>query len=127
VVVCEGVSTEPQYIDALKEGGSEAIGGHVHVTSVRLAFAAHPINRLKGVMSLPLPEIVRVEPWKSGPSVGFAVSTGRCTVRFVSWSRRRALDALDGARRSFGDQEQAILALVPNADPSSRSVDPPTC
>lgn len=98
--------------------GKEAIGGRVHITSARLAFAAHPINRLGGVFSVPLPQITHAARLRSGVTLGFEIVTRAAGVRFVSWSRRAALAALDQARGEFGEAERALLLrhAVPDSD-----------
>jgi hypothetical protein len=93
-------------------GGREAIGGHLYVTSLRRAFAAHAFNRLKGVLSVPLPAIHHCRRWQSGPSVGVEVSTAATSLQFVSWSRSRVLAALESARRQFGSAEHEFMFQI---------------
>lgn len=89
--------------------GKEAIGGRVHVTSARVVFSAHPVNRLKGVFAIPLPEVTGTAVWRHGISLGFEVATSPARFTFVSWSRRAAVSAIEQARSAFGASEQAIL------------------
>lgn len=95
----------------LGQAGKESIGGHLHITSVRLAFAAHPFNRLRGVLSVPMPLITGTERWRSGLAIGVEVTTTAAVLRFVSWSRQGSLASLAQARADFGPSEQQILDL----------------
>ena len=89
--------------------GKEAIGGHLHVTSLRMAFEAHGFNRVKGVLSVPLSAIRRAVPWRAGLSVGIQVTTDATALQIVSWSRKAVLLALEEARSQFGPTEEAHL------------------
>lgn len=105
--------------------GKESIGGRVHVTSLRVAFAAHPVNRLRGVFTVPLPLITAATPWRSGISFGFEVTTPAAAVQFVSWSRRAVLAAIRQAQDAFGDAEQALIdeRRGPPSRPATQALD----
>ena len=91
-------------------GGGEAIGGHLYITSLRIAFEAHRMNRLKGVLSVPLSAIRSAAPWRAGLSVGVQVTTAVEELQFVSWSRKAVLQALSAAREEFGPAQQGVPA-----------------
>lgn len=93
----------------------EAIGGHLHVTSLRLAFRAHALNRLRGTLSIPLPIIDSALAWRSGLAVGVEVLTEAASFQFVSWSRGAVLAALEDARRGFGSQEAERISQAGKA------------
>lgn len=93
----------------------ESIGGHLHVTNMRLAFEAHAFNRLKGVLSVPIPAITAAAKYRSGLAVGVEIETAAARLQFVSWSAERVLATLAKARREFGANEQAVLASVGRA------------
>ena len=95
--------------------GKEAIGGHLHVTSLRIAFEAHGFNRVKGVLSVPLPAIRSAVLWRAGLSVGIQVATQAAALQFVSWSRKAVLLALEEARTHFGPTEEAHMRSLASA------------
>lgn len=103
------------------QGGKEAIGGHLHVTDLRLAFVAHGFNRLKGTLSVPIPLITGATRWRSGLSVGIEVATPPAVLRFVTWSRAEALASLERARAGFGPAERDLLARRTASDLTVRS------
>lgn len=82
--------------------GREAIGGRLFVTNLRLAFVAHAVNRVTGTLSVLLPDIREAIPWRSRAVRGLTVRTDEATFEFVSWSRKRALDASQKAGSEFG-------------------------
>lgn len=108
--------------------GKEAIGGRLHITSVRLAFVAHPLNRLGGVFSVPLLQITHAATWRSRVSLAIEIVTPAASVRLVSWSRRAVLAALDCARGEFGEADQSILLrhAVPDSDLESSTSPTPS-
>lgn len=93
----------------------EAIGGHLYVTNVRVAFEAHAFNRLKGVLSVPIPAVTAATKYRSGLAVGVEIETAAARLQFVNWSGERVLATLAKARREFGANEQAVLASVGRA------------
>jgi hypothetical protein len=98
---------------AVGMAGKEAIGGHLHLTSLRVAFVAHRFNRLRGTMSIPLPLITQTTAWRRMiVSVGIALVTPHARYEFVTWSRSATLLAVAQARDSFGPREAVLLAEV---------------
>jgi hypothetical protein len=90
----------------------EAIGGSLHVTTLRLIFAAHRFNRLSGSISTPLPVIQEVRRWRAGLAVGVEVSTPVASQRYVTWSRTQLLSAIQKAQVAFGPAEEAQLSSL---------------
>lgn len=92
--------------------GTEAIGGHLSVTSLRLVFVAHRFNRVKGSTSIPLTAIEDARNWRSGLAVGVQIVTRLASFQYVTWSRSRLLRAISDARRTLGpDKERQIEAV----------------
>lgn len=89
--------------------GREAIGGHLHVTNMRVAFKAHALNRLRGVLSVPLPSITSCERFRRGVSFGVQVHTAMSSYEFVNWSQGAVLRAVETARRAVGPAELRTL------------------
>jgi len=104
------------YLLGLAElGGREAIGGHLHITTVRVAFAAHAFNRLNGVFSIPISAITSATKYRSGLAMGVEIETVAARLQFVNWSGDRVLTAITDAQQRFGQSEAAILASVGGA------------
>lgn len=86
--------------------GKEAIGGRLSVTTLRLAFVAHPFNRIKGSTSIPLTVIEDARNWRSGLAIGVQILTRLASFNYVTWSRSKALTAISDARRMFGSRPE---------------------
>src|SRR5215212_2488047 len=63
----------------------EAIGGHLSLTSYRLVFQAHALNRLHGRYSIFLPSIVSVRDASFLWTRKIAVATQLTEFQFVLW------------------------------------------
>jgi hypothetical protein len=93
--------------------GKEPIGGHLHVTNLRVAFVAHRFARLRGTMSIPLPLVKHSIAWRRMiMSVGITLITPQANYEFVTWSRSASPLTVALAWESFGDVEATALAAV---------------
>ncbi|WP_265523490.1 hypothetical protein [Oerskovia flava] len=92
--------------------GREAIGGRLHVTSLRLLFQAHAVNRLRGQLAIPLPSIRSASRYRSGLAFGVEVVTAGARLQFVNWSAGKVLASLEDARAAFGEAEAAEIAAA---------------
>ncbi len=64
--------------------GKESIGGKLHLTNYRLYFQSHRLNRLRGAISIFLPQIDHVQPQiKYIVFRQASVAVGKNTMRFV--------------------------------------------
>ena len=81
--------------------GMEAIGGNLHLTSYRLLFEAHAVNRLHGAFSIFLPTIQQVRNTSSGITrkVEIVTATQRCT--YIVWGVPALIEAIDRARTAL--------------------------
>lgn len=95
--------------------GKEAIGGHLHVTTIRLAFKAHGFNRLRGSVSTPLPAIQEIGPWRSRLAVGVEVTTPVAAQTYVTWSRSKLIRAVEDASRLLGPEQRTQLEAAGDA------------
>jgi hypothetical protein len=89
--------------------GSEAIGGRAYLTSYRLVFAAHGLNRLTGAHSIFLPNIRNVRKgWTT-----LAVSTETQEYELLMWFNRRFFEAVEQERQAFGPKDlRRLRSLV---------------
>jgi hypothetical protein len=104
-----------QLLGIIGMGNREAIGGHLHITTARLVFQAHAFNRLKGVLSIPIPSITSAQKYRSGLAVGIQIETLGSRMQFVNWSGEKVLTAIESVRRGFGAREEQMLATVADA------------
>jgi hypothetical protein len=84
------------WVAGMKE--KEAIGGHLTLTSYRLVFQAHALNRLRGRYSIFLPAIVSVRDASFLWTRKIAVATQLTEFQFVLWGIPRFLQRLEEAR-----------------------------
>lgn len=89
--------------------GKEAIGGHLEVTNLRVAFEAHGFNRLRGTFSTPLHAVLSANRYASGLTVGLEINTKAANLQFVSWSPSKAIEAIALAKTMFGPAEQELM------------------
>jgi len=92
--------------------GQESIGGHLDVTDLRVLFTAHRFNRMRGTLSTPLDAIVNARSWRSGLAVGVEIETSIATQRYITWSGRKILAAIDDARARLTPDRLARLAAA---------------
>ena len=76
----------------------EAIGGHLSLTTFRLVFQAHAINRLRGRYSIFLPSVVTLRDASFLWTRKIAVATQLTEFQFVLWGIPRFLARVEEAR-----------------------------
>jgi len=81
--------------------GQEAIGGHLYLTSYRLLFKAHAVNRLRGEFSIFLPTIQQVRNASSGIARKAEIVTGTQRYTYVVWGVPAVIAAIDRARTAL--------------------------
>ena len=101
-------------LQAFGWGGKEAIGGKLHLTSYRLLFKSHKINRLTGSFSIFLPTIRGVRNSSRGLVRRVTVTVAGQEHEFVVWGVPRLVAALDEQRRALdrGRLDHAIRAAA---------------
>ena len=90
--------------------GKEAIGGWLDLTSWRLIFRSHSINRVTGSYSILLPTILDVADASGVIKKKMRVTTFNATHEFVIWGVRGFMTKIDEARSAVKLDE--ILAAV---------------
>lgn len=88
-----------QGLAAIGMGGQEAIGGQLHLTSYRLVFASHAVNRAVGKLSLFLPTVVELRDTSKGLAKKLTVRTELQEVELVVWGVPALITAIDQQRR----------------------------
>jgi hypothetical protein len=89
--------------------GKEAIGGTLSLTSYRLVFQSHALNRLRGRYSIFLPAIVGVRDASFLWTRKLAVATPLTEFQFVVWGIPRFIQRLAEARARLTPQAVAAL------------------
>jgi hypothetical protein len=89
--------------------GREAIGGHLHLTSYRLLFVAHAVNRLTGSFSIFLPTIREVADTSRFITKKITVSTQTQQYDFVVWGIPALLAAIETARAAATPADRAAM------------------
>lgn len=97
--------------------GKEAIGGRVHLTTYRLWFHAHAVNRLKGSFSIWLPTIQQVRDASSGIKRQVELVTRTQRFTFVVWGVPKMIAAIDSARAALDVQATARLVATARTNP----------
>jgi hypothetical protein len=88
---------------------NESIGGKLHLTSRRLVFAAHSVNRLKGSLTIFLPAVVSVGFTRVLLRRHIAVATENRTYRFLVWGPDAVAAAIERARQALSPADVAEL------------------
>ena|SRR5665647_2469994 len=97
--------------------GTEAVGGHLYVTGMRLVFRSHPINRVRGRYSILLPEIDSIGDASSGPVRRVLVTTEGFRHYFVVWGIPGLIRMVGLAQQALGPEERTALAELVRRHP----------
>jgi hypothetical protein len=98
------------WVAGMKE--KEAIGGHLSLTSYRLVFQAHALNRLRGRYSIFLPAVVAVRDASFLWTRKIAVATQLTEFQFVLWGIPRFLQRLEEARSRLTPEAVRYLQWI---------------
>jgi hypothetical protein len=85
--------------------GQEGIGGRLYLTSYRLIFKSHAINRVTGSVSIFLPTITGLQDTSRGLSKRLTVHTTMLDYDLVVWGVRKLIEAIN--------QQVEITAATP--------------
>jgi hypothetical protein len=97
--------------------GQEAIGGKLHLTSYRLIFKSHPINRVKGQFSILLPTVEDLQDKSKFIAKKMEVRTHTQSFLFVIWGVEEFIGQIrSAAGRITPDSMRRIQKLIA-ADP----------
>lgn len=112
-----------KYMPLVGMEGREAIGGKLYLTSYRLLFKAHGVNRVKGEFSIFLPTVRDAADASRGVTRKIRIDTPSQEYEFVIWGVRRFLVALDECRARLGETEREALLGAIRAHPEVVSDD----
>src|SRR5262249_1899216 len=94
-------------------GDNEALGGRAYLTSYRILFKPHGRNRLVGMSSVFLPNVVQIrQGW-----FGVTVETRAQAFEFVMWFNGQFVRAAQARQREMGRQEVERLRQLVTAHP----------
>jgi hypothetical protein len=116
-----GLSRFPfdQYMGLIGMKGSEAVGGSLYLTSMRLIFQSHSINRLKGRFSIFFPSISAATDVSHLITRKVRIDTASQSYEFIMWGIPAFLSALESQRATFAspniDQLMQEIAACPDA------------
>jgi hypothetical protein len=97
--------------------GKEALGGQLHVTSLRLIFKSHRANRIYGQLSIFLPEITALDNTSTMLVKRLEVGTAGSREVFIVWGVPSLIQTIQTAQREFpADREGVWSALKENPD-----------
>jgi hypothetical protein len=97
----------------------EAIGGKLHLTTARLVFKAHRINRLTGSMSIFLPSVVAAADTSHRVTRKVRIDTPSQAFEFVMWGIEEFLTALESQRAALGEEQRAELVAAIREHPEA--------
>ena len=89
----------------------------MHLTTYRLWFHAHAVNRLRGSFSIWLPTIQQVGDASSGVKRQVEVVTRSQRFTFVVWGVPKMIAAIDSARAAMDAQATARLVATARTNP----------
>jgi hypothetical protein len=89
--------------------GREIVGGALHLTNLRLLFKAHRWNRLRGRLSVFLPQIEGCEPRARWPYRRLALQACGLELELAAIDRDGLLALIEAARSDFGPEERGAL------------------
>lgn len=88
---------------------AEAIGGKLYLTTARLVFRAHALNRVTGTTSLFLANVEGVRDTSRGLMRKIEVTTGRHATEFVLWGIPAFMEAIAQARSAITPEARERL------------------
>lgn len=93
--------------------GKEAIGGMLHLTTFRLVFKSHPLNRVQGKFSVFLPAVTQFRNTSSLLAKRLEVSTEFQVHEFVVWGVDSfIIEASEGQRALTREQKTTLQNAV---------------
>ena len=89
--------------------GQEAVGGRLHLTSYRLLFKSHGMNRATGSVSIYLPAITGLEDRSKFVTRKIGVRTEATDSEFVAWGVPGLIQAIQAAGDALGPTERETM------------------
>ncbi len=89
--------------------GQEAVGGRLHLTSYRLLFKSHGMNRATGSVSIYLPTVAGLEDRSRLVTRKIGVRTGDTDSEFVAWGVPGLIRSIQAAMDAIGPGERETM------------------
>jgi hypothetical protein len=102
---------------------NEALGGRLHLTSFRLVFEAHPVNRVVGRLGIFLPTIVKLEDTSRLLARRLTVVTTGQPFEFVVWGVPALIARIRAAREALPHEAPARMFAELMAKPAILGAD----
>lgn len=96
-------------LDRMGLKGKEALGGHLHVTNLRIVFQSHAANRITGRLSIFMPEINELANESSALVKRLRVRTVETDETFVIWGVNDVIDTIELAQGHWKETDTATL------------------
>src|SRR5258708_11739103 len=99
--------------------GTEAVGGQLYLTNLRLVFRVHRANRLRGGFTIPLSSITQVRDTSSGLRRQIEIVTPVERFTFVVWGVAKLIARIEALRSAA-----AVEPRIPLCSRCGRPLDP---
>jgi hypothetical protein len=96
-------------LEAMGWSGKEALGGQLHVTTLRAVFASHALNRATGRLSIFLPTITTLRDTSRGLVRRLEIATDLQTFEFIVWGVPTLIAAIDQHRQQLSSDDTNLL------------------
>lgn len=95
--------------------GDESLGGRMYLTTQRIHYVTHPINRVGARLDIPLRALTSFTDVSAGVARMVKLEWDNQSHVFVVWGIRRLLDSIETARNSPGS-----LVVLPSSEEGDR-------
>jgi hypothetical protein len=92
------VQAGPGSMGSVGMTGTDAVGGQLYLTDLRLIFRAHHVNRLRGGFTIPLSTITHVRDTSSGLRRQIEITTPLERFTFVVWGVAKLIAQIEALR-----------------------------
>jgi hypothetical protein len=112
-----------KYMGLVGMKGREALGGKLYLTSYRLVFKSHQLNRLTGSLSVLLPSICGIRDASTAITRKVSIQTASQDYEFVIWGISGFLAALEAQRAALDEGGKLRLLAAIAERPSALGSD----
>lgn len=113
------VQAGPGSMGSVGMTGTEAVGGQLYLTNLRLVFRVHRANRLRGGFTIPLSSITQVRDTSSGLRRQIEIVTPVERFTFVVWGVAKLIARIEALRSAA-----AVEPRIPLCSRCGRPLDP---
>lgn len=107
--VVEIVQAGPGSMSSVDITGTEAVGGQLYLTDLRLIFRAHRVNRLRGDFTIPLSTITQVRDTSSGLRRQIEIVTPLERFTFIVWGAAQLIARIEALRGAVAVEPEIPL------------------